>query len=47
MLGITSGTYIAATYADVCDTDEHIVGIRQGRNLFVFEFRIFGTVEDY
>lgn len=47
MVGIASITYIAAAYADVCDADKHIMGICQFRYLFVFEFCVFGTVEDY
>lgn len=46
-LGIASGTYIAATYANICNADEHIMGICQIRHLFVFESCIFGTVKYY
>jgi hypothetical protein len=42
-----SRTYIAATDADVCDADEHIMRVDQFWNLFVFELRFFGTVKDY
>lgn len=47
MVGVAVGTYIAATHANVCNTDEHIMGVCQFWDLFIFEFRVFCTVEYY
>ena len=47
VFGGTRLSYIAAAYADIVDADENIMRINEFWYRCVFEFCIFGTVENY